>query len=103
MGGYLYPISVLNGIDTTNVIASSFGTSPITYIATKNCYAVIYNDSSHQIYASIDNTIITRNYDDATPTQVLIPLVAGQLLTITCLGQTGSYNCGYTIYGVKQY
>ena len=115
MGGYLYPISVLNGIDTSNLIYSSTGTGSsntnkginISYTATQDCiftlsYQARLGCNLQFIIDSVAFMEGTQPADVATTRVVNFPLKKNQVLNIKSSNSYASYYYA-KVFGIKQY
>lgn len=113
-GGYLYPISVLNGIDTSNLIYSSTGKGSnlnsginISYTATQDCiftlsYQARLGCNLQFIIDSVAFMEGTQPADVATTRVVNFPLKKNQVLNIKSSNYYASYYYA-KVFGIKQY
>lgn len=99
---YLYPYSVLNGVDTSNLIYSNMSTKQtINYTATEDChvFATIQSSGAEVYIDSVKLGLYAATSDGAAITNLFhTPLKKGQNIII----QGGGGSWGTTIYGIKR-
>ena len=102
-GTSLFPLAMLNGIDTSNVIESVINRTYSDYhniTINQDCYVCITNDGyGHNV--KIDGIIFEEDSDTST----IVPLKKGQVLSIKSgfnAGHQAYSKISYTLYDIKR-
>ncbi len=97
--------SLVNGIDTSNVLSTWDNTG--SYTATQSCYVIFYalsydgNFSHNYYYPKIDGVDIQSNNQFGNERDYPVPMAKGQVFSVTAYNTNGTNKCRTIIYGLK--
>ena len=97
--------SLVNGIDTSNVLSTWDNTG--SYTATESCFVIFYclsydgNLSHNYYYPKIDGIDIQSNNQFGNERDYQVPITKGQVFSVTSYNTSTTNKCRTIIYGLK--